>query len=91
VFARRYPEMVEVGPLVCAPDSVDVADDLLHTVLGQLEGLEIHLCVTEKAEEVLSVLKRLDFAERFRVARMFWGRAFMEKGYLLVAESLERG
>lgn len=91
VFARRYDEMVEVGPLVCAPDSVDVADDLLCTVLGQLEGLEIHLCVSEKAEDVLSVLKGLDFAERFRVVRMFRGRAFAEKGYLPVAESLERG
>ncbi len=91
VFARKYPEMAEVGPLVCGPGSVGVADDLLYTILGRLGGLKVHICVAEKAEGVLSVLKELGFAERFRVVRMFWGGGFAEKGYLLAAESLERG
>jgi hypothetical protein len=77
--------------LVCGPSSAGVADDLLYAVLGQLRDLEVHICVAEKARNVLSVLKRLGFVERFRVVRMFLGENFVEKGFLVAAESLERG
>ncbi len=90
IFARRYPEMAELGPMACRSNSVN-AIDLLHAILGELLGLEVHMYVAEKAVSLLAELKTLGFEERFKVMKMFWGRPVLETDCLLAAESLERG
>jgi GNAT superfamily N-acetyltransferase len=90
VAAKVYGNMAEVGPLMCQPDRVDVAERLLSCVLGKLEGLSVYLCVPKKETALISKLVQLGFVEKFSVTRMFLGHV-TAKDCIYLAESLERG
>jgi len=90
VVAKVFKGGSELGPLVCDKGRIDVAINLLRTVLDKLEGLEVSMCVSEREAAILTVLKQLGFDETFRVARMFFGPPIV-KDCIYVAESLERG
>lgn len=91
VFAKRYSELVEVGPMVCRREYEKFPTDLLYALLKDLTGFEVHISVTENAEQLLSTLKSLGFNQRFQVVRMFHGETVSDNGCLVAAESLERG
>jgi hypothetical protein len=82
--------MVEVGPLICRQNRVDVAVALLKTILGKLRNFDIFICVPTKEAVLLETLFKTGFREDFRVTRMFLGPA-VAKSCIYVAESLERG
>lgn len=91
VFARRYSEMAELGPMVSRSDTKNVAVSLLYTILGELMGLEVNIYVPEGGRSLFSELQALGFAERFKAVRMSWGKPAPFRGCILAAESLERG
>jgi ribosomal protein S18 acetylase RimI-like enzyme len=91
VFAKRYSEMAEVGPLVCRIGYEQVSTDLLYAIMGDLTDLKVRICVTKNAELFVPTLKNWGFNELFQVVRMFYGKPVIDRGCLVVAESLERG
>lgn len=91
VFAKRYSELAEVGPLVCRREFEKLPIDLLYAILGDLSDLKVRICVAEDAERVFSTLRGLGFNELFKVVRMFYGGTVSDNGCLVAAESLERG
>jgi ribosomal protein S18 acetylase RimI-like enzyme len=88
--AKVYHGAAEVGPIVCRRGRRDGATGLVTTTLNRLEGLEVSLCIPEKKAALVRFLRTLGFAERFRVARMFFGPAVLGD-CVWAAESLERG
>jgi GNAT superfamily N-acetyltransferase len=90
VAAKVYGNMAEVGPLVCQPDRLDVAEQLLECVLGKLVGLSVYLCVPKNENVFISKLMHIGFTEKFFVTRMFLGHV-TAKNCIYLAESLERG
>jgi GNAT superfamily N-acetyltransferase len=90
VVAKVYRHMGEVGPLICRREHDDVAINLLKMVLSRLEGYEVSMCVPSKETLITEKLKKLGFAESFRVSRMFIGSPIVND-CISVSESLERG
>ncbi len=88
--AKVYEEMAELGPLVCKKGRSDVAVKLLWANLTGLEGFEVSMCVPKKDSEIINMLSKKGFSEKFQVARMFFGSP-ISKDCIYVAESLERG
>jgi predicted N-acetyltransferase YhbS len=88
--AKVYRGVAELGPLMCQQGRGDVAINLLRTILRKLKGREVSMCVAEKENSIVNMLKESEFSESFRVARMFLGRP-VGGNYIYVAESLERG
>ena len=90
VVAKVYRQMSEIGPLVCQKGREDVAINLLRSALSRLEGFEVSMYAPSGASTILDFLKKLGFAETFRVVRMFHGSPIVED-CIYMAESLERG
>jgi len=89
-IAKVYPEMAEVGPLICHQGRSEIAIKLLKALLNGLDGLEVSMCIPKKQTALLDVLTGYGFSEKFRVARMFHGPPF-NNDCVCIAESLERG
>jgi GNAT superfamily N-acetyltransferase len=90
VTTKVYGQMAEVGPLVCRRKHVNAAAGLLKSVLRNLRGLEVYVCVPSTETALINVAAEAGFAEEFRVARMFLGSA-VAQDCVYIAESLERG
>lgn len=88
VVAKVYNGMSEIGPLGCKRS--DVAINLIKTVLNELVGFEVYMCIQAKEAAILSILMKSGFVEIFRVARMFLG-PHVVNDCIYFAESLERG
>jgi len=88
--AKVYRGVAELGPLMCQQRRGDVAISLLRTVLRELEGREVSMCIGEKEKSIINMLEEAGFSESFRVARMFLGKP-ASGNCIYVAESLERG
>ena len=88
--AKVYRGVAELGPLTCQQGRGDVAINLLRTTLGKLKGREVSMCIAEKENSIVNMLKESEFSESFRVARMFLGKP-VGGNCIYVAESLERG
>lgn len=82
--------VVEVGPLVCCCDRLDVVLELLKAVLLRLSGRRVFLYLFEGQGVVEEFLLGLGFRKEFSLLRMFLGDSKIQKGMCL-AESLERG
>jgi ribosomal protein S18 acetylase RimI-like enzyme len=88
--AKIYPEMAELGPLICRRKRMDLAVELLQEALGKLKGLEVWLCAPTAETTLLDTAFKAGFREEFKVARMFLGSA-VAGNCLSISESLERG
>jgi N-acetylglutamate synthase-like GNAT family acetyltransferase len=88
--AKVYGESAELGPLVCKPNCLDVAEKLVLATLNKLSGSEVSLYLPTKQRGVYEMLIGLGFVDDFRLIRMFCG-APKNPGALYIAESLERG
>jgi GNAT superfamily N-acetyltransferase len=88
--AKVYRGVAELGPSMCQKGRGDVAINLLRTILRKLKGREVSMCVAEKENSIVNMLKESEFSESFHVARMFLGRP-VGGNCIYVAESLERG
>ncbi len=89
VVAKIYDETSEIGPLVCRQDGAE-AITLLRTVLSDLKGREVWVCLPTSEKTLIQLLFRAGLEESFRVTRMFLGTPIAEN-CTYVAESLERG
>jgi hypothetical protein len=90
VAAKVYEEMAEVGPLICQASQPDMAETLLKTVLSQLHGLYVSMCLPKKETSLTEMLKQFGFKEEFTVSRMFLG-SNSARDCMYIVESLERG
>jgi ribosomal protein S18 acetylase RimI-like enzyme len=88
--AKVYEAMAEIGPLVCHQKRLDVAGELLRTVLCRLRNLDVYVCVPAKAKAILATLLNVGLKENFRVTRMFLGPVNAQN-CIYLPESLERG
>jgi GNAT superfamily N-acetyltransferase len=88
--AKVYGHMSEIGPLVCQKRREDVAINLLKAILLGLERYEVSMYVPSRESIILDSLRKLGFADSFRVARMFRGPP-VANDCIYTAESLERG
>jgi GNAT superfamily N-acetyltransferase len=88
--AKIFGNMAEVGPLVCRKGHVDDALIILESILSQLKGVNVFMCVPSKEKLLLDWLSEAGLRRDFQVARMFLGPA-IAANCLYVAESLERG
>jgi GNAT superfamily N-acetyltransferase len=88
--AKVFEGMAEVGPLVCRRKHVDDALMLLETILSQLKGRNVFMCVPAKEKVLLDWLSEAGLQRDFQVTRMFLGPP-AAANCLYVAESLERG
>jgi hypothetical protein len=88
--ARVHEGFAEVGPLVCKRSHAKKAEELLQSVLGELQGLEGWIIVPASEKELLQVAFAAGFSVEFAVVRMFLGSACAED-CVYIAESLERG
>jgi len=88
--AKVYDDTAEVGPLVCGHESGRIAIGLVEMILGSLEGCEVSMCIPERENEILEMLRDYGFKEDFHVARMFRGSPVITD-CIYIAESLERG
>jgi GNAT superfamily N-acetyltransferase len=89
-LAKVYDGTAELGPLVCQQGRVDIAINLLRTIIDRLRRRNVSLCVSKKEVPILTVLMKAGFSESFRLARMFLGSPLV-KDCVYAAESLERG
>lgn len=89
IMADRYRQ--EIGPLMCRADSDDEAISLLKAVLGNLEGIEVRIGVSEARHRIVDALVDLGFKEEFRVTLMHLGDKLSDAGCFVAMESLERG
>jgi GNAT superfamily N-acetyltransferase len=90
VVSKRNDEMIEIGPLVCRSGENDLAKSLLKTVLCDLAGQEVFVCLPTANKALFGALANSGLQENFRVTRMFLGPAVAES-CIYVPESLERG
>ncbi len=90
VAAKICGETAEIGPLICQSNKASTAKMLLRTVLSQLKGYNVSLCLQSKETEIASFLRENDFSESVSLLRMFLG-AYTTKDCIYVAESVERG
>lgn len=90
IIAKRYAGVAEVGPLVCQEECNDIAVELLKNILNQLKGYKVSMCIPKKETIILKKLVKWGLNESFPLARMFYGE-YLEKNYIYMAESLERG
>jgi len=89
-LAKVWGSITVLGPLVCPLGHSDVANKLLKTLLNELEGSEISLCLPEKERSIINMLMSHGFVKSFDVARMFFHPKPVNDCVYL-AESLERG
>lgn len=89
-IAKMYEKMAEVGPLICKPNHEDTAQILLESVLSNLQGLYVSLCLPKQQSSLMRFLESAGFKEDFRLSRMFLGSPNVQD-WIYVAESLERG
>jgi hypothetical protein len=87
---KVFGKMAEVGPLVCRKSHVNDALIILESILSQLKGVNVFMCVPSKEKLLLDWLSEAGLRRDFQVARMFLGPA-VAANCLYVAESLERG
>ena len=87
---KIFGNMAEVGPLVCRKNHVDDALIILESILTQLKGVNVFMCVPSREKLLLDWLFEAGLRGDFHVARMFLGPA-VAANCLYVAESLERG
>jgi GNAT superfamily N-acetyltransferase len=90
VVAKVSKNAAEIGPLVCGSGRNDLMADLLRKMLNELDGREVALFVSEKEVAILGILEDFGFHEKFRLARMFFGKPLVDR-CLCLPESLERG
>jgi GNAT superfamily N-acetyltransferase len=89
-LAKVYDGIADLGPLICPRIHSDLAISLLEAVLNRLKGVDVSLCLPRREEQVLGMLLKNNFVEKFHVARMFLGEDSVND-CVYVAESLERG
>jgi ribosomal protein S18 acetylase RimI-like enzyme len=89
-LAKVWGSIAVLGPLVCPLGHNDVPNKLLKTLLNELEGSEISLCLPEKERSIINMLMSHGFVKSFDVARMFFHPKPVNDCVYL-AESLERG
>jgi hypothetical protein len=82
--------MAELGPLVCRKGKVNLAIELLKTLMSRLQAMEVSLVAPAKETSLISTLANAGFKKTFGVQRMFFGPSIMS-GCTYMAESLERG
>jgi GNAT superfamily N-acetyltransferase len=85
-FYRR-----EIGPWACQVDYNEETINLLQAVLNKLAGMEVHIGVPEKKQEILDKLQEMEFKKKFKVVRMYYGESLEDSDCLIAMESLERG
>jgi GNAT superfamily N-acetyltransferase len=90
VVAKIFGKIAEVGPLVCMPERVDIAQKLLLATLSRLNGFYVSLYVPVKEKILYEMLIGLGFMDDFRLIRMFYGTT-KSVNCVYMAESLERG
>ncbi len=90
VAAKVYGEMAEIGPLICRPNQVDTAKMLLDTVLSQLKGYYVSVCLQQNETELVNYLFKNGFSEDSALLRMFLG-FYDSKDCISIPESVERG
>jgi len=88
--AKVFRGMAELGPMVCRKGKINLAIELLKTLMNRLQAMEISLFAPAKETSIISTLANAGFKETFRVQRMFFGPSIMS-GCTYMAESLERG
>lgn len=89
-IAKVYNGTAEVGPLVCHQGRNQVAIEILNTIVNRLKDFEIFMCIAERQKKLVDILVGHGFRVGFPVTRMFRGEP-IDKGFVYIAESLERG
>jgi GNAT superfamily N-acetyltransferase len=89
VACKTYDGFAEIGPLECSSGRMDVARDLLSTVLHEVRG-DVSIFVPEEAHVLLATLDPLGFTEEFTVVTMYLGPP-PRRPCVYTPESLERG
>jgi GNAT superfamily N-acetyltransferase len=89
VACKVYDGFTEVGPLECSSGRIDVARDLLATVLREVQG-DVSLFVPEEVHALLAALDPMGFTEEFTVVTMYLGHP-PRRYCVYTPESLERG
>jgi GNAT superfamily N-acetyltransferase len=89
VVCKVYDGFAEIGPLECSSGRMEVACDLLSTVLHEVQG-DVSIFVPDEAQALLAALNQVGFREEFAVVTMYNGPP-PRRPCVYTPESLERG
>jgi ribosomal protein S18 acetylase RimI-like enzyme len=90
VMAKVYDRMTEVGPILYLRENQDAALEMIKSVLGRLNGMDVYVCVPAKESALLVSFEEAGLRESFRLTRMFLG-SVPAQTCVYVPESMERG
>ncbi|MDR2699713.1 MAG: GNAT family N-acetyltransferase [Nitrososphaerota archaeon] len=90
ILSKTWGPIAEVGPLVCHPDRLDMALELLKVMLQRLVNRPVTLYLPQNQGLLEAFLLTVGFRKSFSLSRMFLGESKIQSGVCL-AESLERG
>jgi len=93
IMGRVTTPSVELGPMVCPPETERQAEELLTAALSGLRGRRVYLGVSQRSPRLYRSLRALGFHADFWVLRMWLGGESpkAEEASYRLMESLERG
>jgi len=78
IMAKRGPDQIKVGPWICDPKHIEIAEELLKAVLNEARGIKIWVGVPIGNKNSVNILKRYGFADQPKSIRMYSGK----RGYI---------
>jgi ribosomal protein S18 acetylase RimI-like enzyme len=90
VVAKVYDKMTEIGPILYQRENQDAALQMVKSLVGRLNGMDVYVCVPAKETALLVSFEEAGLRESFRLTRMFLGPVPAQT-CVYVPESMERG
>jgi len=74
IMAKRGLNEIKVGPWICDPKHVEIAEELLRAVLNEGNGMKVWVGVPSGNEKSVKVLREHGFVEQPKSVRMYRGK-----------------
>jgi len=74
IMAKKGLDEIKVGPWVCDPKHMKIAEELLKAILNEANRMKIWVGVPNGNEESVKILKEYGFVDQPKSIRMYYGK-----------------
>lgn len=78
IMAKRGLSEIKVGPWICDPKHIEIAEELLKAILNEAKGMKIWVGIPGGNKKSVNILKKYGFVDQPKSVRMYYGK----RGYL---------
>lgn len=74
IMAKRGLNEIKVGPWICDPNHMELAEELLKAILNEAKGMKIWVGVSSGNKRSVNILKEYEFVDQPKSVRMYYGK-----------------